>query len=619
MSTTIGKLLVSEALPDDLRDPDRVMTSDETDAVLAQVAARYPEKYRDISRDLMKLGQEASFTEGATLRVSDLLNPLGVDRDDLVKHVRQQVQKVTSNPDMTPEEKQLAIATVFNKMQKFITDSTYKQALKAKNPFALQVLSKARGNPGQLAALMATPGVYMDAEDNIIPTFIGRSYAEGLRPDEYWASTYGARKSVISTKFATRDAGYLGKQFNQASMRTVVTGDDCETPTGIPVDVDDNDNIGSVLARPSGRFPAGTVISKEVLGELRKKGPAEIVVRSPLTCSYGQGVCAQCTGLREDGKFPKIGDHVGLNASSALAERIAQGSLNTKHSGGQSKGESGGEDTYAGFGIIDQLFQLPKVFPHRATVSDLDGRVERIEEAPQGGWNVWIGGSQHYVLPESKVSVKVGDVVEAGDQISTGLVNPREVVQHKGIGAGRAYFTQQATKAFRDSGYNMNRRNMELLVRGVMDHARIDDPKGLGDYLPDDVVSYNQLAFSYRPRQGAVTRDIGQATGGYLEQPALHYSIGTRVTPSVIKSLQKHGVNRVMTHSDPPDFTPYMPGLRAVPQHEKDWMAQLGSSYLKGNLLKQVHRGGESDIHGLHPLPGIAKGVEFGRNKGIGY
>ena len=197
---------------------------------------------------------------------------------------------------------------------------------------------------------------------------------------------------------STRDAGALGKQFGVAVSTMVVTGDDCGTPYGIPVKTNDNDNLGSVLAQSVGGFPAGTVINKEVLSALNQKKLDHILVRSPITCGFSDGVCKHCAGQRENGRFPEVGHHLGLNASSALAEQIAQNQLNQKHSGGQS--DSKGNIVYSGFDIIDQLAKIPKTFPHRASVAELDGEVESVEPAPQGGTNVLIGGTNHYVSPD---------------------------------------------------------------------------------------------------------------------------------------------------------------------------------------------------------------------------
>ena len=132
----------------------------------------------------------------------------------------------------------------------------------------------------------------------------------------------------MSTKTATAKGGAFGKLLSSSAISQVITRDDCETDGGLPVKVDDDDNIGAVLARPAGGYEAGTVITKNVLADLRKdKRHDEIVVRSPVTCGCKDGVCAKCAGIRETGGFPPIGYNLGTNAASAFAERITQGAL----------------------------------------------------------------------------------------------------------------------------------------------------------------------------------------------------------------------------------------------------------------------------------------------------
>jgi hypothetical protein len=144
----------------------------------------------------------------------------------------------------------------------------------------------------------------------------------------------------------------------------------------------------------------------------------------------------------------------------------------------------------------------------------------------------------------------------------------------------------------------------------------INEQGGLGDFLPGDVVKYNSLAFSYKPRKDAKMLEPHKAVGQYLESPALHYTLGTRVTRKVADQLKQFDVGSVMTHPTPVGFTPNMVAVTKVPQYEDDWMARLGSSYLESRLLQDVHTGATSKIHGLNPLPGIAKGTEFGRPTG---
>ena len=611
IQATLGQVLVNQALPKEYRKYDRVLVGNELDDLLKDLATKDPEKYRETSHKLVQLGSEHSFLEGTTLKLSDLVSP--IDRKELYDYIDKQEDKIDSSTAMTPSERNQARTALYGEVQKLIADTTYDKALKSKNPLALQVLSKARGNPIQLSAMLSTPAMFSDNKGRTLPVFTRHSYAEGLNPAEYYSATFGARTGVKSTKFATREAGDFGKQLNVASAGLVVTEPDCGTINGIPVDVTDHDNVGSLLAKNVAGFKMGTPVTGKMLAELKRQGIKKVIVRSPIACNAKDGgVCAHCAGLREDGKLPSMRDHIGLKASSALSERIAQGALNVKHSGGQ---KDKGEEVYAGFPIIEQLGSIPKAFKHKATLASTDGQVSRIDEAPQGGYNVLVGEETHYVEPDRDLSVKVGDQVEAGDQLSNGLVNPAEVVKYKGLGEGRKYFTERLTKVFRDSKLKVNRRNVEVVAKAMINHVNVQEPQGLGDYLPGDTVSYSALAHSYRPRKDAEHLTPQTAVGKYLEQPVLHHTIGTRVTKRMVKELKDFGVDKVLAHPNKPGFEPEMIRLRAVPHHGDDWMGKLQGSYLQTVLLQDAQTGGTSNIHGTNPMPGLAYGVEFGQSK----
>ena len=606
MLTTIGKELIYETLPEDLRDINEPISTDKLDEILGIVAKKHPDKYKEISKKLMSLGANTAFEEGITLNLSDTLLPTE-SRKFWFDHVAKQRKKILASPG-TPTEKEEALNELYHTVYNHLVDDTFKTSLDKNNPFALQVKSKAKGSKLQLTQLLTTPGVYQDAENKTIPLFIHHSYAEGLTPAEYWAALYGARKGVVATKFSTSDAGYLGKQLNAAASNVVVTGDDCSTTNGIPVPTDDVDNIGAVLAQSAGKFKAGTVINRPVLDSLKSVGVENILVRSPMTCGYDKGVCKQCVGLRDKTEFPNVGDYVGIQAASAVAERIAQASLNVKHQGGQ-KAKS--DEDYIGFDLINQFAQVPENFQHRSTLAEVDGKITKIEPAPQGGTNVYINDQLHYVLPRLTVNVKPGDAVEQGDQLSGGIIDPSELIKYKGVGEGRRYFADRFTKLLRDTGFGVHRRNVELLSRAMINHVRPGMDIDNSNTLPGDVVGYNTFAYGYKPRPTSVNKTLDQAHGHYLEQPALHYTIGTRLDNKAIDQLKKFNINTVLVNKDPVDIEPFMPSLRVTPSYDPDWMAQLGTSYLQTNLLKNVQRGATSSIKGLNPLPGVAKGVDF--------
>ena len=610
MKTTVGQVIINEALPEELRDYNRVMTKGEADKVLGEVARTHPERYREVSHQLMQHGRNASFEEGTTLRLSDIISP--INKVSALKHVADQEKRIAADRHSTDAEKSDARDELYRTIHEGLKKATYEAALAKENPLALQVLAKARGSQDQLASLMTTPGVYQDSQGRTIPVFINRSYSEGLDPHEYYAASYGARLGVISTKQGTRQAGYLGKLMASAAIDSVVTEDDCETPYGVPVPTTDQDNVGALLARDVDGIPAGTVLTQSILAKLGSKNP-EIMVRSPLTCGTHKGLCKRCVGLREDGKFAPIGYNIGANAISALAEQMAQSSLNSKHSGKKHKGTG---DEYAGFNVVKNLATIPGDFPDKATSAESDGVVESITDAPQGGKFVRIDGQDHYVSADVGLRVKEGDVVEAGDALGGGILNPSDVVRQKGIGEGRRYFTTRMTKAFRDSGYGVNRRNVEVLARSLVNHVQIDDPDAAGQHLQGDVVSYTDWAYGYKPRADAHSSTPRKAIGSYLEMPAMHYTVGTRVSKTMAGQMEKFGIDNLTVHPQPVGVSPSMVSVVNTPEYGDDWMAHLGSSYLQKRLLADVHRGAESNVHSLNPIPGIAKGTEFGEHKG---
>lgn len=614
MLTTVGQVLVNDALPPQFRDYERVMDSKGIESLLEQIAREAPETYADVTKRLMDIGNSAAYDTGTTIRLSDLRPSF--DKRPILQAVDIAEKQIRADKTLTDAQKSEMVEKLYDKANSRIMEETYNAELAKKNQLALQVASKARGNKTQLAAFISTPGTYSDPSGKMVPMFIQHSFAEGLTPAEYWAGSFGARTGVVSTKTATAKGGAFGKLLSASAIAQVVTEEDCGTQGGLPVKVDDDDNIGAVLAYPAGGYEAGTVITKNVLSDLRKdKRHDEIVIRSPVTCACKDGVCSKCAGIRETGGFPPIGYNLGTNAASAFAERITQNSLNTKHSGKLSSGKG----KYQGFEMLTSLAKVPKVFPNRATLATIDGEVTKIEDAPQGGTYIYVtadrGGEEkrHYVAPGYDLDVKVGDTVEAGDQMSDGVIDPSELVKYKGIGEGRRYWANRFTQAIRDSGMAGNRRNAEVLARTVMNTVKLNSEEAAGDGLPGDVTTYTNWSYGFKPRPNStIVAPTVASIGKYLEQPVLHYTIGTRITPSVINTMKKFKVANVMVNDTQPDVTPFMERIEDSNAEKKDWMARLGTTYLKSRLQEDVARGAESHLHSTEPYPGIAKGVEFG-------
>ena len=295
--------------------------------------------------------------------------------------------------------------------------------------------------------------------------------------------------------------------------------------------------------------------------------------------------------------------------ANQLVTHNSQALLRSKHAAGVSNAAG-----VTGFKGINAMFQVPDIYPNKATLTTKDGLVEKIEELPQGGSHVFVGGVAHYVPPTTPITVKQGDTLEAGDPISEGNSNPSEVTALKGIGQGRLSFIKDVKSIFADNGVNINRRNAEVVAKAAIDHIQVNDAEDTSSYLPEDIVRYGNFVRSYNPRETSYNSAPKQAVGKYLERPALHYSIGTRITDSVAKNLEKFGDKELLVNDEEPTFEPKMIRLMDAPSYNEDWMAQLGTSYVQKNLKKNVVEGTSfSDIHGKHPLPAMAYGKEFGK------
>lgn len=615
LKTTLGQLLVNRHLPEDMRDYNRELGKGGIAKLFQTVAEKHPDKYRQIAKDLSDVGRDAATsTGGFSFSLRHMKATAAAKR--LRAQLNDQIEAILDGAgDDNGKEKQITdlLGGHMQSLEKQVFDESQAEG----NPLALQILSGARGSPMNLKSLRAGDLLYEDHHGHPIAMPVTRSYSEGLSPAEYWAGAFGARKGTIDTKFATQRSGFMAKQLNQITHRLVTVGDDAEPdetadqnphPRGLPVNTDDPDNEGALLAIPTAGFPRNTVLTGRVLRELKQQGHDRLLVRSPTVGGPGSGVYGRDVGIRERGHMPKRGDFVGIAAGQALSEKLTQSQLSSKHTGGVA-GQGG---AVSGFKLVNQLVQTPKTFRGGAAHAQVDGRVEKIEDAPQGGQFVTVGGQRHYVAQGFALKVKPGDDIEAGDVLSEGLPNPAEVVQHKGIGEGRRYFTQQFLQAYKDSGMYAHRRNVELMARGLIDHVRLTDE--YGDGVPDDVVPYNALEARWHPRPDVRRMPIDDAGNQYLERPVLHYSVGTKVRPSVIRQLRDYGVRDIDVHPDPPPFEPVMIRGMGSLEHDPDWTTRhLGSNLSKGTL-RAVHRGESSTPGGTSFVSAMAfNPVGFGR------
>jgi hypothetical protein len=612
MQSTMGQLLVQDALPPDLQRYGTVLDKKTTESLLSDIIEKHPDQYRPVVHKLMQVARESAYLSGGNTFGLQHMQSAAATHNARTR-IGHKIRQVLSQANLTDTQRQEQIDGIMDHEGEALTKAIYDESLAEKNPLALQVLSGSRGNPINLRSLRGFDVAYEDHHGSRIALPILHSYSEGLTPAEYFAGAYGARRGVIDTKLATANSGYFSKQLQQASHRLLVSALDDEEPAdasaglrGLPVPTSDRDSVGALLAAPAAGYPRNTLITPKILRELSDAKIDNILVRSPLVGGPADGgVYARDVGHRERGRLAPMGDYVGIAAGQALSEKLTQGSLSSKHKGGIiNTGPSG-------FELINQLAQVPTHFSGGAVHAQTDGGVQQIRPAPQGGQYVDINGTEHYVAPSRDVSVVSGDNVEAGDTLSDGIPNPAEIVKHKGIGEGRRYFTEAFRQAYRDSGMSVDRRNVELATRGLIDHVRLTDL--WGDYAPDDVIQYHTVERNWTPRPGTAMLTPQASLGRYLEVPTLHYTIGTKVRPSMLKVLQQYGVKQVQTHPEPPPFEPEMQRAATSISADPDPFTRMLGSGQKGNLLDAVHRGDISDISGTSYVPAMIAGKPFAR------
>jgi len=613
LKTTLGQILINDALPADMRDYNRVLDKKTLANLSNDLAEKHPDEYRDVMKKLYDAGRDSSYTtNGLSFSLKDIKQTLAGKNAKL--QMRRDLRQVMSDPELSDKERNLKILQLASNTQKRLVEEVFNEAREQDNPLAIQAMSGVRGNKFSLSSLIGADMQYVDHKDEPIPIPVLNNYGSGLTPAEYFAGSFGARKGLIDTKTATADAGFYGKQLTQMAHRLLVTADDDDDEErmataslrGFPSDVDDPDNEGALLARDTGSYKRNTVLTPKILKDLKRSGVKDLLVRSPTVGGPEDGgVYAKDVGYREKGRIPPIGDYVGVAAAQALSEPVSQSQLSSKHSGGV-----GGAKAIGGFKAINALVQVPKKYPDGATHAQRDGRVQEIREAAQGGHYVTVDGEEHYVRADQALTVKRGDEIEAGDVISDGMPNPSEVVKHKGVGEGRRYFVDAMRTVLKNSGITSHRRNIELVARGLINHVRLTDE--YGDYSPDDVVPYSAIERNWKPRPGSVAGAPQSLSGHYLETPVLHYSVGTKINKSVLNNMKRYGINNVQAHKEPPPFQPEMVRGMANISNDPDWMTRMLGSYQERGFLNSVHRGLKSDASGSSYVPSLARGENFG-------
>jgi DNA-directed RNA polymerase subunit beta' len=590
--TTFGEHMVDAILPVEYRGRG-TLTKTRLNEILVDIAKKHPDRYPDIVTKLKRLGDEVATLEGISVGLDDIA-PHYETRDALVSPFHTQFTKAQ------PHEREKILLEAQNAVLGHTKNNT--------GTMGEMVRSGGRGNAAQLMRIIGAPILARDERDRIVPWFIPRSYAEGLKPSDAWVAGNEARINAIKSNISVVEPGDLAKILINNMGDKLITMPDCKTTNGVAMSARDSHAVDRYLAKPVNGVAAGTLLTPQTLQHL---GEATLIVRSPMTCEAPHGICQRCQGLASTGHSHPIGTNVGMRAAQALSEPLTQFSLNAKHGG---RITTSGDDVKRPEGIkgVRQVLEVPQSFLHKATLAEHAGTVTKVEHAPQGGNYVWVDQSRHYVPPDLHVRASVGKRVEAGDTLSDGVPKPDEVVRHKGLGEGRRYLVDTLHDVYKRAGADIDRRHIETLARSVLNHVSIEDP---GDddshgFIKGDIVNYNRFAAALAAHQRQLP--IDDAIGETLAANTLHFTAGTHLTATVRDTLAKHGIKTIAVAQSGPRAVPIMRAASRTPLLNSDWMARLGHRYLKQSLLEGAWRGDVSDTHGSSPVPAYAAGTEFG-------
>jgi len=380
--------------------------------------------------------------------------------------------------------------------------------LDAFNPIYMMANSGARGNVQQIRQLAGARGLMADPSGRIIDLPIKANFREGLNVLEFFISTHGARKGLADTALRTADSGYLTRRLVDVAQEVIVREEDCGDTQGIWVE--EIPNIEPLIERIEGRVLCSSIINEEtgeIIAEAGEFITAEIGntivnflatkpererrvnIRSILTCRCRHGICRQCYGRNlATGEQVEIGEAVGTIAAQSIGEPGTQLTMRTFHTGGVA-----GDDITQGLPRVEELFEARKP-KGQGVITEFDGMVKIGDHQGKREIKIYgVGEDEGQVLAEYAVSygatlkVTDGQIVEAGDEITEGSINPHDLLAVKGARGVQMYLLREVQRVYRLQGVDINDKHIEIMVRQMLKKVRIED-SGDTTLLPGSMV-----------------------------------------------------------------------------------------------------------------------------------
>jgi DNA-directed RNA polymerase subunit beta' len=478
--------------------------------ILAECFRRYgTTQTAEILDKVKRLGFNYSTRAGITISVADIVVP--EEKQTIIAEAESKEHKLVQQYRrglITEEEKYVSFSQIWSEAKEKLSQ-TLMHSMDELNPIYMMATSGARGSQSQITQLAGMRGLMANPSGRIIERAIKSNFREGLTGLEYFISTHGARKGLADTALRTADSGYLTRRLVDVAQDTIVRQDDCGTDKGLKITEirDGREVIEELQDRLEGRIifqdvyhpetgekiaSKGDLIEAEVAAKIVKAGIKEVVIRSVLTCRTRHGVCRKCYGKNlATGQMVEIGEAVGIIAAQSIGEPGTQLTMRTFHTGGVA-----GDDITQGLPRIQELFEArnPK---GQAVIAEFDGQITDIREGKDKREIEVTGESETkvYAIPYgSRIRVSVGQQVEAGDELTEGSVDPKEMLRVRGLQGVQNYLLREVQRVYRLQGVDINDKHVEVMIRQMLRKVRVLDA-GDTDLLPGtyvDLFEYEQ-------------------------------------------------------------------------------------------------------------------------------
>jgi len=559
--TTVGRIIFNEPIPQDLgfvdrNDPEHAFDYEISFPTgkkqLQQIIDRCIAKHgftlsAEVIDSIKAMGFKYSTRGAITIAIADMTVP--EEKYTLIRETEQKVVRIENQYKrglITDDERYRLVVHEWEVTTKDVTNAL-QNCLDEYNPIYMMATSGARGSMNQIRQLAGMRGLMANTSGKTIEIPIKANFREGLSVLEYFTSSRGARKGLADTALRTADSGYLTRRLVDVSQEVIIREHDCGTHDGIwASELVENGSVACSFGDAiHGRFPAEDVVDPatgEVLytrndmllksdaKNLEEHGIYKVKIRTVLDCEAQSGVCAKCYGINLATAEPvSAGEAVGVIAAQSIGEPGTQLTMRTFHTGGIA-----GDDITQGLPRVEELFEARK--PKKmATLAEISGTVSLEETRKNAIVAITITNHENaevkvYQVPYSSgIRVKNGDIVEQGDMLTDGVLNPHDVMRTRGKDACQNYLIHEVQKVYRQQGVDINDKHIEVIVRQMMRKVRIEE-SGSTDLLSGatvDILEFKNANAAVQARIDAGEEDLQLATCTHLLMGITKASLAT--------------------------------------------------------------------------------------------